>query len=126
MKSLFCLILTVLLLFTSCSPREEVPEISMPATPIMTGTTSWGVVNVSYLKINKEPDNDQHIVTTLRKGDLVRIESIHHISEGQDSTIWYNIKKENLRGWVKDGSLDSYSTREKARTAAKRLLGESR
>jgi predicted SnoaL-like aldol condensation-catalyzing enzyme len=117
------LILILLIVPLSCSQKIEVPEIVLPSTPIMKGTTSWGVVNVSYLKINKEPNNDQHIVTTLRKGDLVQIESVHYINEGRNSSIWFHISKDRLNGWVKDSSLDSYSTKEKAKTASERLLG---
>jgi hypothetical protein len=122
MKKLLILILFCSSIFISCNHEVEDPEIVLPSTPIMTGTTSWGVVNVSYLKINKEPDNNQHIVTTLRKGDLVKVESVHYINNGKDNSVWYNISRDKLRGWVQDSSLNSYSTREKAQTASAILL----
>ncbi|MDA3955564.1 hypothetical protein [Oceanispirochaeta sp.] len=123
MMRIFIYLLVFLFIPLSCVLKIEVPDIILPATPIMKGTTNWGVVNVSYLKINKEPDDDQHIVTTLRKGDLVRIESVHFIN-GRERSLWYNISKDKLTGWVQDSSLDSYSTKEKAWTASQRLLGE--
>ncbi len=116
----------LLSLFLSCTREQEVPDIVLEPTPIMTGTTSWGVVNVSYLKINKEPDNDQHIITTLRKGDLVKIETVHYIIKNGTSTLWYFISKDKLKGWVQDSSLNSYSTREQALTASEGLLNGSR
>jgi len=110
------------LLLFSCSEKEPVPDIEMPATPIMTGTISWGVVNVSYLKISREADSDKHIVTTLRQGDVVKIESIRTVNDGREPGTWYQIKKDKISGWVRDRYLNSYSTREKANTASKLLL----
>lgn len=114
----------IMLMIFSCTPEEEMPDFSLPATHIMEGTSSWGVINVSYLKICREPADDQHIVTTLRQGDLVQIESVHYIREGQNLNIWYNIRKDKFQGWVREDSLNSYSTMEKAETASKGLLLE--
>jgi len=122
MRKTLSVLMFVLGLLVSCTREQTVPEIEMPSTPIMTGTTSWGVVNVSYLKINKEPDNDQHIVTTLRKGDLVMIEAVHSIIKGNTSTLWFSITKDKLKGWVQDSYIDSYPTREQALTASGILL----
>ncbi|MBF9015031.1 MULTISPECIES: hypothetical protein [unclassified Oceanispirochaeta] len=122
-RKLILLLILSMLIF-SCTPEEEIPDFSMPATHIMEGTSSWGVVNVSYLKICREPADDQHIVTTLRQGDLVQIESVHYIREERDQNIWYNIRKDKFQGWVRENSLDSYSTMEKAETASKGLLLE--
>lgn len=123
MPRVLTLLMLALVLF-SCTPEEEMPEFSMPSTPIMDGISSWGVVNVSYLKICREPADDRHIVTTLRQGDLVQIESVHYIREGRESKIWYNIRKDKFQGWVREESLDSYSTMEKAETASKGMLSD--
>jgi hypothetical protein len=117
-------LLIFMLMIFSCTPEEDMPDFSLPATHIMEGTSSWGVINVSYLKICREPADDQHIVTTLRQGDLVQIESVHYIREGQNINIWYNIRKDKFQGWVREDSLNSYSTMEKAETASKGLLLE--
>ncbi len=116
----FQIILLVMLsgLIMSCAEEEPVPEIDMPSTPIMSGTVSWGVVNVSYLKINRDPDDDQHIITTLRQGDLVRIDSIRFIKVKGGIRVWYQIEKDGFRGWVEERFLDGYPTREKAETAS--------
>ena len=124
MRRLPVLLLLIAVLSLSCREEEPVPEISMPATPIMSGTISWGVVNVSYLKINRDPDDDQHIVTTLRQGDLVRIDSIRFIKQKHGISVWYQIEKNNFRGWVEDSFLDGYPTREKAETASRFLSGD--
>jgi len=125
MNKISLLTIIFLSLLFSCSRQEEMPEIVLPSTPIMTGTKSWGVVNVSYLKINKEPDNDQHIVTTLRKGDLVQIERVHYLVKGYTSTLWFYISKDKLKGWVQESFLDSYATKDKALTASQKLLSSS-
>ena len=122
MRSRFYLILVFFSLLLSCSREQEMPEIVLEPTPIMTRTISWGVVNVSYLKINKETDNDQHIVTTLRKEEVVRIENVHYINKNNTSALWYYISKDKLKGWVQDSSLDSYPTKEQALTASAGLL----
>ncbi|MDC7235265.1 MAG: hypothetical protein PQJ58_18680 [Spirochaetales bacterium] len=118
----YLLLLLFSVLLFSCEPEQEMPDFTLPATPIMEGTSSWGVVNVSYLKISREPSDDQHIVTTLRQGDLVQIESVHYITQGRNQNVWYNIRKDKFQGWVREESLDSYSTREKAETASRGML----
>ncbi len=119
-------VLLVILLLTlslvSCTPREESLEISLPSTPIMDGMSRWGVVNISYLKIARDPSDEQRIVTTLRKGDLVEIESVHYLTERRNVSMWYNIKKDKFSGWVRDEYLDSFPTRDKAETASRIML----
>ncbi|OQY33100.1 MAG: hypothetical protein B6241_09140 [Spirochaetaceae bacterium 4572_59] len=120
------LFLTLFLLGLVFSCKKEVSQwnLVLPPTPILTGTTGWGVVNTAYLKINSKPDNDQFVVTTLREGDIVKIDSIHYLKDkkGYSVTIWYNISWEKLNGWVKESYLDSYETREKAETGSRMLL----
>ncbi len=118
----FLILLAAAFLLVSCTPEVDPPEISMPATPILDGTSHWGVVNISYLKICRDPGDDQRIVTTLRQGDLVQIESVHIIREGRDVNIWYNIRQDKIQGWVRDNFLDNYSTKEKAETASRIML----
>jgi len=122
---LFLPVLLSLFLLFSCSGEDQGWELEMPATPIMTGTSGWGVVNTAYLKISREPDNDRHIITTLREGDIVKVESIHYMKDprGRQVFVWYHIRWENLSGWVREGYLDSYDTREKAMTASGMLIG---
>ncbi len=116
--------LCLILISVSCRKEEVAWELEIPSTPILTGTVGWGVVNTAYLKINKDPDDDQFVVTTLREGDIVRIESVHYLKEerGRNVTVWYEIKWDDLTGWVKDTYLDPYDTREKAQTGAGMLL----
>ena len=111
----------------SCKKEEAPWDLEVPSTPILTGTVGWGVVNTAYLKINKEPDDDQFVVTTLREGDIVRIESVHYLkgARGKNVTVWYEIKWDDLTGWVKDTYLDPYDTKEKAETGSGMLLNAS-
>ena len=117
--------LAALLLITfSCAREETAWDIDLPPTPILSGTTGWGVVNTSYLKINLKPDDDNYVVTTLREGDIVKIESVHYLKDdrGRALGVWYNISWEDLEGWVKESSLNTYETRGKAETGAQLLL----
>ncbi len=118
------LLVLTLLGFLSCQKEETPWEIELPPTPILTGTTGWGVVNTSYLKINLNPDDDNYVVTTLREGDLVKIESVHYLKDdgGKALGVWYHISWEDLDGWVEESSLNTYETRGKAETGAELLL----
>ena len=99
--------LTGLLLFLafmgilSCHNEETAWEIELPPTPILTGTTGWGVVNTSYLKIYLNPDDDHYVVTTLREGDIVKIVSVHYLKNdrGRLLGVWYHIN------WGRSGRL---------------------
>ena len=121
---LFLFSILFLAAFASC--RKETPqwEISLPSTPILTGTVGWGVVNTPYLKITPQPADDHFVVTTLREGDIVKIDSVHYLKDerGRAVTVWYRVSWENLHGWVRDVYLDTYDTREKALTGSKMLL----
>ena len=104
LRLLILLSLGVFLVPLSCKKEEAPWDLEVPSTPILTGTVGWGVVNTAYLKINKDPDDDQFVVTTLREGDIVRIESVHYLkgNRGKNVTVWYEIKWDDLTGWVKD------------------------
>ena len=122
----FCLLflLTITSLALSCKKDDVSWDLELPSTPIMTGTSGWGVVNTSYLKINQKPDDDNVVVTTLREGDIVRIESVHFLKDerGRSVAVWYNIRWGDLAGWVNDSCLDSYDTKERAETGSRMIL----
>ncbi len=123
MKVLYPFLL--ILCLVCCRKEEKEPEILLPATPIMTGTISWGVVNVPYLKAAGEPGDEQHIVTTLRFGDIVEITAARYLPHKRAAVLWYQVRQPGQPpklGWVQDQYLEGYATMEKAKTASALLL----
>ncbi len=123
MKVLYLLFLLLCLSF--CHKQEVEPEIPLPPTPIMTGTVHWGVVNVPYLKVLKEPEDEEHILTILRFGDIVQVTATCYKQHKTFADLWYKVRQEghpSWYGWVQDQHLEAYSTMKKAKTASALLL----
>jgi len=114
---LILLSLTLLTIMVSCQRQVEPEKITLPPTPVLSIRSSWAVVKSPFLRVREEPFTDAKILTHVRRGAVLEI--ISHTERKEtlenDSSYWYNINYEGLRGWVFGSNIEVLDSKSKAR-----------
>ena len=119
----FALALFVILLFTSCSKKEQITIIDLPATQVLEQNTNFAIITSSHLRLREEPSIKAKAITTLWKGYVLEIISRStkkEIVEGHEN-YWYQINYDGLQGWIFGAYIRVFPTIEKAREASKAM-----
>ncbi len=111
------------LLPAACQREAPVERVKLPATPVLSIRSTWGVVTSGLVRIRAEPLNGAPILSHLGQGTIVEILS----QTEQEKTIegetayWYEINYEGLRGWLFGAYLQILDSRVKAEAFAAAL-----
>jgi hypothetical protein len=107
----------------SCEREQPVEHIDLPATPVLTLSTDWGVIRSPFLRLREEPLQRAKILAHLRRGSVLEIitrtESKETIDEA--SSYWYQVNYGGLRGWVFGAFLEVLDSKAKAERFAREL-----
>lgn len=112
------ILLSVICIISNGCPEEEYreKEILLPSSPILTNTQSWAVVTDSYLRMTEERDVNSDVVATLRRGDVLEI--LRSLLSEKGTVIWYEVKNEEVSGWVQSTSIKMFNNKGQADTAS--------
>ncbi|MEI8092815.1 MAG: SH3 domain-containing protein [Spirochaetales bacterium] len=118
-----CSLLLIVLagLLGSCNRVDKYEGLTLPATPVLTIQTYYGVVDFVLVRVRESPVQDGNLVTMLRAGTIVEIvtsSSSEETIEGKNDR-WYQIQFQGRRGWVFGSYLKIFDSLDKARNAAK-------
>ena len=122
-KRIILLLILIISLFSSCGKKEAYPDIKLPATPLLSLSSRWGVITSSYLRMREKPDINSRAVTTLWKGYILEIvsrspgEKIVEDKKGY----WYQVTYEGLQGWVFSTYLRLFDSLEEAERSSREL-----
>ena len=108
----------MIFLLAACNGRrEEAPAMPPPTLPLTQAQIGFGVVNVSYTRVNSEPDENSALSGHLRRGSVVRIIERRLIQTSGRPESWVQIEA-NFQGWLRETLVDIYNNEHQARTAA--------
>ena len=109
--------IALLTIMVSCQRQVEPEKITLPPTPVLSIRSSWAVVKSPFLRVREEPFADAKIHTHVRQGAVLEIISRTERKEmvENDSSYWYNINYEGLRGWVFGSYIEVLDSKSKAR-----------
>jgi len=116
----------VILTGFSCKKKEYEISLKLPATPVLSVQSSWGIVNYPYLRVREQPFLDAAVIAPLRQNELVEVISRSERPEKiEDKTdYWYQVGVGGIRGWVFGVYLDLYETKEKAQNVIRGGTGK--
>lgn len=120
MKKYITVILSLFMIY-SCMKKEEIIDVELPETSVVSSNSSWGVVKFPYVRVRKSPDINDTISSAFRQGDIVKIlKSTEHTTtnEGED-ILWFYTVLDDVEGWVDGDNLRIFSSKEQASTASK-------
>ena len=111
-------VVIILLLHTVCSGRSGETLVTAPPTsPLTQPQIGFGVVNVSFTRINSEPDENSISLGHLRRATVVRIIERRMIIANGRAESWLLVE-EAVSGWLRESLVDIYDNELQARTAA--------
>ena len=119
-KTIFLILNIIHLLFLfTCKSEDSHSEITFPTTPVLSITSSWGVVKANFLRIREEPSKNSKVVHHIRKSSIIEILSKTDKKEiiEELESYWYRINFDGLRGWIFGGYLDMFDSKEEAEKA---------
>ena len=115
----FVLISTAVCL--SCLPgKDETPVLPPLTSPLSRPHIGFGVINVSYTRVNAEPAEDSGSSGYLRRGSVVLIRERRQIISGGRTESWLLVE-ETSTGWIRESLVDVYENELKARTASQTM-----
>jgi hypothetical protein len=113
--SLLPLTLGVLLLF-SCGGAGGGERVSLPPTPVLSIRSTWEVVKSPLLRVREEPSNSSIVLSHVRMASLVEVltKSDKMDTVERESSYWYRVDYQGLKGWVFGSYIEIFDSRAKA------------
>lgn len=114
LKQVLCII--IILAAFGCQEKKTEESIVLPPISALSMETSWGVVNINYLRMRDGATKQSPVITGLTKGMIVEIVTMSGNPETieDETAYWYNVSMEGLRGWVFGAYLKIFNSRKKA------------
>jgi len=114
-----CFAAYICLSLSACSLKKEEKPVSPPLTfPLSQSYIGYGVVNVSYTRVNASIEESGSSVGYLRQGDVVRIIERRLVKNEGKTEAWVLVEG-TAKGWLKEPLLDIYGNENQAVTASK-------
>jgi hypothetical protein len=110
------------LLAAGCGGREA-ETIVLPATPVISVSSRWGVVTSNYLRMRARPSESAEVVEGLPRATVVEIVGTSETQEtvqGQKA-YWLQLNVEGLRGWGFGAYLQVAESKARAEAVAAEL-----
>ncbi len=117
------LLLAALALALGACGHREPETIVLPATPVISVASRWGVVTSNYLRMRARPSESAEVVEGLPRGTVVEIigsSETQETVEGQKAH-WLQLNIEGLRGWAFGAYLQVAESRARAQQIAAEL-----
>ncbi len=111
------------ILLICCSSKNDEQAFHLPATPVLSIRSSWGVVKSNYLRLREKPSTSSKVLDGLTKGTIVKILSTTEKKEiVEDKTdYWHRVSLEGLEGWVFGAYLAIVDSKSKAKEMVEEL-----
>ena len=122
------LVLLLPVAFFFCSRNaEDAPLIPPPTNPMTREFIGYGVVNVSFVHVLKEPLMDNSSLGYLRKKSTVKIMERRSLSNRGKAETWVKIDamystETGIQGWLRESALNVYENEFQAMTAAETMI----
>ena len=112
-----CIAVFLILLLAACNEDEETPVAPPFTFPLSQMHIGYGVVNVTYTRVNGSPEEESVSPGYLRLGSVVRILERRTVrNEGKTET-WVLVEGSS-NGWLKESLVDIYDNERQATTAS--------
>jgi len=102
----------------ACMLKKEEKAVSLPLTfPLSQSYIGYGVINVSYTKVNAGTDENGESAGYLRQGSVVRVLERRLVKNEGKTEIWVLVEGSS-KGWLKESLIDIYGNESQAITAS--------
>ncbi len=100
----------------ACARSGSAEKITLPPTPVLSVRSTWAVVTSPLLRVRDQPSDQATVLTHLRMGAVMEILTRSDKEETieNDTSYWYRIDYQGLKGWVFGIYIDIFDSRSKA------------
>ena len=113
-----CFIVLLALFLSACGAKKEETPVTPPLTsPLSQAQIGFGVINVSYTRVNLKPEENSASPGYLRRGSVIKIIERRLIKNNEKTESWVLVEGA-FRGWLKEILVDIYDSESQAQTAA--------
>ncbi|MCL2043521.1 MAG: hypothetical protein FWG89_05215 [Treponema sp.] len=116
------ILLILLTVFSACIARRDdtpiVPPLTSPLSQVYIG---YGVINISFTRVNSEPDESSASQGYLRQGSVIKIHERRLVRNSGETDSWVfveGIAEGNVQGWLRETQVDVYDNEQQALTAS--------
>lgn len=108
----------LLFLLVSCTPKEDISSLELNAFPIISREHRVALVVDPYIALRDKPGNDGITIAHARRGDVFFVAGKRLEDTAGTRVLWIDLGS----GWVRESSLQFYSSETRARSAGKTLM----
>jgi hypothetical protein len=117
-KSAVLVIIAIILpmILTSCGRSAGTERVALPPTPVLSIRSTWAVVKSPLLRVREQPSNQATVLSHIRMGAVMEVltKSDKEDSVEDESSFWYRIDYQGLKGWVFGTYIEIFDSRSKA------------
>ena len=114
----------VSLSLSACNLKKDGELLSPPITfPLSQSYIGYGVINVSYTRLNADIEDNSASAGYLRQGSVVRIIERRMVKSEGKTEAWVLVEG-TVTGWLKESLIDIYGNESQAVTASKSKSSE--
>ncbi len=100
----------------SCSRSSGAERVSLPPTPVLSIRSTWAVVKSPLLRVRDQPSGQATVLAHVRMGAVVEVisKSDKEDTVENETSFWYRVNYEGLKGWVFGSYVSIFDSRTKA------------
>jgi hypothetical protein len=104
------------LILASCGRSAGSERVVLPPTPVLSIRSTWAVVKSPLLRVREQPSNQATVLSHIRLGAVMEVltKSDKEDSVEDESSFWYRIDYQGLKGWVFGTYIEIFDSRSKA------------
>lgn len=105
-----------LVTLASCNRSASSERVSLPPTPVLSIRSTWAVVKSPLLRVRDQASGQSTVLAHVRMGAVVEIigKSDKEDTIENETSFWYRVNYEGLKGWVFGTYIVIFDTRAKA------------
>lgn len=101
----------------SCARNSSITTLELPSTPAVSTQERFALVLDPYISLRDLPGETGITIAHGRRGEIFPVSGKRIVQTGSEGIVWLHLGE----GWVSASSVQLYSSREKAVTAAAAL-----
>ncbi len=100
----------------SCGRSSGAERVSLPPTPVLSIRSTWAVVKSPLLRVRDQATGQAAVLAHIRMGSVVEVisKSDKQDTVENDTSFWYRVNYEGLKGWVFGSYISIFDSRAKA------------
>ncbi len=112
--------LAVLAAVGACARSGTAEKVSLPPTPVLSIRSTWAVVKSPLLRVRDQPSSQATVLSHIRLGAVMEVltRSDKEDTIDNETSYWFRVDYQGLKGWVFGSYVEVFDTRSKADTYA--------